>query len=257
MRFISLVAELRKRNSLLFYAGLLNLLGAIYCMVRYQQQPIVIVTGVNAWLKPIKFFLSIGILSFTMGWLCYYLKAQKKVRVYSWVLTITMVIEMGVIVWQAANGRISHFNIETSLYANLFKLMGVAIIVATGWTAYIGFLFFQQREFTISDTYLWGIRLGLLFFVVFSLEGGLMVARMQHSVGGPDGSPGVPLFNWSNFLGDLRVAHFFGMHSLQILPLVGRFLTNTKKQLFLFAGLYLVLVLVYLVQALMGIPAFY
>lgn len=84
MRFISLIAELRKRNSLLFYFGLLNLLGAVYCMVRYQQQPIVIVTGVNAWLKPIKFFLSISILSWTMGWLGNYLKAQKQMKIYSW-----------------------------------------------------------------------------------------------------------------------------------------------------------------------------
>lgn len=257
MRFISLIAELRKRNSLLFYFGLLNLLGAVYCMVRYQQQPIVIVTGVNAWLKPIKFFLSISLLCWTMGWLGHYLKAQKQMKIYSWVLVLTMTFEMAVIVWQAANGRISHFNIETALYGRLFMAMGVAIGMATAWTAFIGFLFFRQRVFTISETYVWGIRLGILFFVAFSLEGGLMVSRMQHSVGGPDGSPGVPLFNWSNFLGDLRVAHFFGIHSLQILPLMGRYFTTTKKQMFIFALVYLILVLVYLGQALMGIPAFY
>ncbi len=250
---IDFFSQLRKRNRLLYLAGWLSLLGGFLCMIMYQVDT-TFVLGVNAWLKPLKFFLSAAIFLWTMGWFAFYLQSAKKVRTYSWVLVIVFAFELLVITWQAAKGRLSHFNISTPFDTALFQAMGIAITVMTLWTLYINYLFFRQKEFGISETYLWGIRLGILFFSIFAFEGGIMAARLAHTVGNVDGSPGLPLLNWSKTYGDLRVAHFFGIHSLQILPLIGLYLCTKRWQVFLFAFLYFAFVVVLLIQAFYKIP---
>jgi hypothetical protein len=84
-----------------------------------------------------------------------------------------------------------------------------------------------------------------------------------HSVGVADGGPGLPLVGWSTVGGDLRVAHFVGLHALQVLPVLGwllgrlgrRWRLNSRHQLVLIwtASLsYLGVVLVLSWQALRG-----
>ena len=83
-----------------------------------------------------------------------------------------------------------------------------------------------------------------------------------HSVGVEDSGPGLPFLGWSTQGGDLRVAHFFGLHGLQAVPLIGfaanryyRKRLNEKRRMALIwtIGLgYLGLVLLFVWQALRG-----
>ncbi len=118
----------------------------------------------------------------------------------------------------------------------------------------ISIAFFRQKHFFIPDAYVWGIRLGILLFILFSLEGGLMLSLMKHTVGAQDGGPGLPLTKWSTQYGDLRIAHFLGLHSLQLLPLLGHYIAKSKKQIIALSVIYFVIVMAVFIQALAGRP---
>ena len=167
-----------------------------------------------------------------------------------------MFIENFIIILQSIRGERSHFNVQNAMNGMLFSIMGIFIVIFTLTIIYGAWLFFKQKVFSIPLTYLWGIRLGLIFFIIFSVEGGIMLSRMSHTVGGPDGGPGLPGFNWSTRFGDLRIAHFLGMHSLQLLPLAGFYIFKKPLALFLFAVIYFSLVMVILIMSLQGIPLF-
>lgn len=251
---MNFIIELKKRNQLLYWFSLFNLVGAIIC-IPFSLVDDTIVLGINAWIKPLKFFLSSVIFSVTMGWFMYHLAKQKAVIIFSWVVILILTFENSIIVWQAANGRLSHFNISNSFYGLLFSLMGIAITIMTLWTLYIGILFIRQKKFNVPKQYVLAIRISILFFVFYAFVGGVMAAELSHTIGGDmSTSKGLPILNWSRQFGDIRVAHFFGMHSLQILPLVGFYIAKSKKAVVLISVVYFILVTTVLLQALNAMP---
>jgi hypothetical protein len=224
-----LIRELRARNPLLFVMGaahiILLLIMALIAPFDERQ-----VMGINPWIKPMKFAISIAIFALTMGWFLYELPLREAVkRGVNWAIAGAMVIEITLITMQAARGVTSHFNNATAFDAAVFAVMGAAIAINTLVVAYIA-LKFWRTEAKIPAPYLWGIRMGLLIFVLASLEGGVMVSHSAHTVGVTDGGAGLPIVNWSVKGGDLRVAHFFGMHALQVLPFVGYLLSTRRSE---------------------------
>jgi hypothetical protein len=247
------IETIKDKNQILFYYGLIMLLGTIITGVLTITSPLQVM-GAKAFLKPMKFFLSGFILAWTMGYIMQYLHNQKQVTIYNWVYVVTISYELLAITWQAALGKQSHFNKSTPFNQTVFYLMGFMITVVTTWTAYIGYLFFIQKTFAASQVFIWSIRLGLILTALFAFEGGIMAAMLRHSVGGKDGGAGIPLVNWSKQHGDLRVAHFFGIHALQIIPLLASLLAKNVQQVFVIAILFFLFVTYTLIQAFLGKP---
>jgi len=134
--------------------------------------------------------------------------------------------------------------------------MALAATAVTLYTAYVGVLFLSRSFSDLPDYYVWSIRIGIVLFVIFSLEGFVMGSRLTHTIGGPDGGTGLPVVNWSRQYGDPRIAHFIGMHALQVLPILAWYLLRDFKLTLLAGGLYGGLAIFTLVQALNGKPLF-
>lgn len=219
-----------------------------------------LVMGAPVWLKPLKFSLSIVAYTWTLGWLLADLPAaaQGAVRRISGGVALSMVVEIAVIFVQAGRGVTSHYNASSPLNGMLFGLMGIFILVNTVLTSWALYLAWRYRPHGPAG-YVWGLRLGLLVFLVGSLLGGYMIHNQQHTVGAPDGGPGLLGLGWSTVAGDVRIAHFLGMHALQALPLLGwalsRWVPRRAAALtWLGAGLYAAAVAGLLAQALAGQP---
>jgi len=223
------MTELRHRDPLLFWTGAAMMLAFIVCvLLSIGDQRLIL--GVNPWLKPMKFLTSITIFLWTVAWFMPETQgggASGFSRIVRWTIASAMVIEMICILTQSVRGTTSHFNNDSPFDAILFSVMGMAILINT--LAMILFLWIVRRDTPSSRAgYIWGIRLGVAIFLLASFEGALIVSNNAHTVGAPDGGAGLPFVNWSTTHGDLRIAHFFGMHAMQALPLLGFFLDRAK-----------------------------
>ncbi len=247
------------KNKVLFWLGSTHLLIFI-ALFGYSFFNEISVLGLNSMIKPMKFALSIWIYSWTMALIINYITDKRKVKTYSWVAVICMSFEQIAITFQALKGELSHFNTSNTFGIILFALMGIFILTITLWTAYIIFIFIRQKTYELAPAIVLSIKIGLVFFVVFSLFGGYISSLQGHTIGSTYGGKGLWFLNWSTVFGDLRVAHFFGIHSLQFIPLfaitVTKYIDRPKSILAIitFSVVYLVFILLTLVQGLNGLP---
>jgi hypothetical protein len=233
-------------NRLLTLAGLGSLVLLSFAAVMAVFDPRLI-TGAPAWVKPMKFAISTVFYTLTLAWMLSYVQGRPRlVATVSIVTVVGLAIELALIVLQVARGVRSHFNVSTALDGAIFSTMGATIIVI--WLMNLLAALLVLRQPFTDRAFGWSLRLGLLLTAVGAGVAFLMtsptaeqLAQLQsgaaptfigaHAVGVPDGGAGLPFLGWSTEGGDLRIAHFVGLHALQTLPLLG-FLVNRA-----FAGL--------------------
>jgi hypothetical protein len=191
--------------------------------------------GVNVWVKPLKFCISGAIYIMTVGFLMtLYPFSTRKKNILNNIVSWTLLFEIGIIVYQASRGVRSHYNQESLFDGLLFAAMGILIAINVLIMILFAFETIRLRLKTTKSIQI-GILLGWIIIIVGSWVGGQMISQMGHNVGVADGGEGLPLVNWSTVAGDLRVAHFFGLHGIQIIPLFAFILskkwkTSTKNQ---------------------------
>jgi hypothetical protein len=233
-RITSVVRDLGQASAPLTAVGLLMLAALVPFAAGVWLDP-GIVGGAPAWLKPAKFAASFAIYSLTLAWLFRYLGAWRQTkRVAGWTSAVVFAVEMAVIAMQAWRGTTSHFNVGTPFDAAVFGVMGAAIFLQTAAVLAVAVALWRER---FADPALgWALRLGMALTIVGASTGGLMVRPTEaqlanaragggmpiagaHTVGAPDGGPGLPGTGWSVEHGDLRVPHFIGLHAVQALGL--------------------------------------
>jgi hypothetical protein len=220
--------ELRRRDRFLAWVGLGHLaLAAVMGIAAAVDTRTIL--GINPWIKPVKFAVSIAIYVWTVAWLLGYVRAAAPgaTRIISRGTGLAMVVEILCIAGQSARGVRSHFAVAAVFDETVFGVMGLMIGVNTVLAAWLLRLFLR-RDTGLARPHLWGIRLGLILLLLGSLEGALMIVRGGHAVGAPDGGRGLPFVNWSTEAGDLRVAHFLALHGLQALSLFGWVVSRRK-----------------------------
>ncbi|TBN56067.1 hypothetical protein EYE40_00885 [Glaciihabitans arcticus] len=189
------------------------------------------VLGVNLWIKPLKFAISVGIYAVSLSWVIGLLQKRARLgRIIGTVSVIGLVIEMVIIVGAAAAGLTSHFNVSTPFHAALWSTMAVSIVVVWAMTLVAAIALLRTdlgdpaRSLAIrAGAVLAVIGMGLAFLM--TSPSAQQLASFQgiagaHAVGVADGGPGLFLLGWSTVAGDLRIPHFVGMHALQVFPLL-------------------------------------
>ena len=224
-RDIFTLERLRHSKSL-FWMGVAAAVAALALVPLWLIDPRT-VGGVSTWEKPLKFFISSVIFALTYSWLSSFItKNQRGVKIAGWAIMVAFLVELSLITGVAAIAQTSHFNVSSPLAITIWALMAVFISTVLVATVILSLLIIRDRSQPAE------VRLGLglgsintsigmaLAFLMTSPTAN-QLADFQgiagaHSVGVADGGPGLPFFGWSTVAGDLRVGHFFGLHSIQV-----------------------------------------
>jgi hypothetical protein len=176
--------------------------------------------GANVWIKPMKFALSIGVLSLTTAWFAGHLPAARRAgRSMDWIVWLLIgagSFELGYITLQAALGEGSHYNVGDPFHATMYSLMGLGAVVLIATQPMLAWQLHRHPDPARPAAYRLAVLIGLVLTFVFGAGVGGLLSGLQP----PSGGATLPLFGWALTGGDLRPAHFVGIHAEQVLPLI-------------------------------------
>lgn len=233
------------------------------CWMPFESRQI---AGVPVFLKPLKFAISFATLFGTLALLETRLTVQARQGWAYWLTGLVMaaafLAEMVYLIWQAARGEASHFNLSTPFHAFMYRsVMGGGALALVFGIGIIGWIARRDEGAGLGPGTREGIWLGFLTSSILTL---VVAGRLAAGAGPftgihPPGAPALPFFGWSGVTGDLRPAHFLSLHAMQVLPLIGFWRDRTSPLhargfTRLAALVYAVLTLAVFAQALAGWP---
>lgn len=222
--------------------------------------------GVNVWIKPLKFEISIAVYVATLAWFMSFLPAQeqgaRRLRLWAVAAAIVAVVEMIWIGGAAYFGIASHFNRDNAFMAAVYPVMGAMAITLTLPSLAMGRAFLRHRAASDNPAFHLSLGLGLILNCVLTiLVAGYMSSQTGHAVGGAmSDANGLKLMGWSRDGGDLRVAHFFATHAMHFIPAFGWVaakllpLGQARRAIWTFSAAFAVFIGLVLGQAILGKP---
>jgi len=211
-----------RQGTLAMYGTILLGLSAV-ALVLQVLDPRLLESGVNVWVKPAKFLSSVGIFALTAAWFFGYVRPERRnsvpMRAAVAMLLIGGTFELLWIGWQGANGLESHFNKSTPFYSIMYALMGIFAVVLVASALPLAWEIGRRPAQHLRSDFVAAVVAGLvLTFLLGGLLGGYMSSQAGHSIGVEGGR--TFLFGWNRSGGDLRIAHFLGIHAEQAIPIV-------------------------------------
>jgi hypothetical protein len=183
--------------------------------------------GVDTWVKPLKFELSVAFYLLTLAVFLPLtserFRASLAGRYMVWPVIVPIVLEVLYIAWRASRVEASHYN-GTPLGTALYVLMGLGAVMFTLAPGFLAYGLARRDAMPMPPVLRWSLVIGLGLTCVLGLLSGIVLGRNPggHFVGTPPVlHPTIPLLGWSLSIGDLRLAHFFALHALQIVPVLG------------------------------------
>jgi uncharacterized membrane protein len=134
-----------------------------------------------------------------------------------WLLIGAGSFELAYITLQAALGQGSHYNVGDAWHGTMYTLMGIGALLLTATQPMLAWQLARHPDRSRPTAYRQAVLIGLLLTFVFGAGVGGVLGGLQP----PTGGAVVPFFGWSLGGGDLRPAHFIGIHAEQVLPAIG------------------------------------
>lgn len=198
------------------------------------------VREVNVWVKPLKFMTSIGLFWLSTAWFVGLLpQAQRRhasVRALVAVALGAGLFEVFYITLQAALGQASHFNFSSPFHQAMYTLMGLGALAMTATQPVLAWRIARHGRADLPPVWREAVVIGLVLTFVLGAGAGGLLGSVQ-----PPSGAGWPVVGWHLGGGDLRPAHFVGMHAQQFVPFVGALLVAAgghRRWLWLFVALY-------------------
>ena len=189
------------------------------------------------WTKTFKFSISFALYTMTLAWM---ISLMPKARRWGWWMGTLVAVGLGgdimlMVIQMIGRGRRLHFNQADETDRLIHNLLATGAYGAFVATAVIAVLLSCQRlaDKSLGSAIRAGLGVALAGMAMATLmftptpeqqairdSGHKSQIMGSHGVGVPDDAAGLPIVGWSVDGGDLRVAHFVGLHAVQLIPLL-------------------------------------
>jgi len=230
---MAILAELWRRHPIYAALGYFQLAGVPVYLILMQMDPTQ-VDGINVWVKPLKFGVSLGFFSLTLAFFAKWMRdgARQTIlqRLVVALYVIAILFETYWLNSASYLGIRSHFNTDGGLYTILYPLSGLAAVFLVLAAFAMGVSVLRNRRNALNPAMAEAIGWGLVLTFILTPAFGFLLSSPVENFGGSKNGYGDGYFGWRMLGGDLRAVHFFATHALHVIPAAGFVVSRVFKQ---------------------------